>query len=631
MSKNILHVFGICAGSILLAYGIFQIDYFGGIELKTLDLLIKFTPSQGKNEHIAVVAIDDETINTLSWPITRDYYISLLYILNEYHARSVVFDIAFIDENRDHPEWDTLLAQTTADTSLRTGIIHSFYFTLSDKKPSIPYDDKAIQQFSLPASSSIQFPQASSADKPFSVLVQHTRNLGHFQLTTDKDGIFRRVPLFIELNNHLYPSISLLAAKNHLKSNRPSIRQSAILLKSNERNIAIPVDKNGNMCIFYSGSGESFETISLIGLLHRYKSAEQTGAGKQELERIISGKTILVGNTATALGDYAAIPTNNNIPKVYVHANATATILDEEFFSSPPLWASSIVLLLLTLLVAISSLNMRAVAAGLIWLSIIACYCCIAFFAHLNLVSIPVVMPLLSLFFSYICVAAYTRFFKEKQVAVLESALGKYVSPKILEKINTNAKNISQAKQERELTILFSDIKGFARLCSTIDKEIVHSMLTEYFNTMSGIIVKHCGIVDKYIGDGIMSFFDSEETPRYAFMAVRTAMEMLDQIKTLNKKWQAEKKPEISIRIGINTGIVIIGDMGSENFSDYTLFGNEVNIAQRMQSVAEPGTIYVSRSTYEQTINDFEYMNLGKIIYKNIPSPIESYKVVGRK
>lgn len=628
--KSLIHASCICLCSILISYGIFQFDFFKSLELKGSDLLEKLTPSQGKSSQIAIIAIDEATINTLTWPITRDYYFSLIHILNEYNARNIVFDIAFIDENKDHPEWDTLLALTTADTSLQSKIIHSFYFNISEwKQPET--DDKTIRRFSLPTSPVTMFTKAISADEPFQLLLQNAEYLGHFHLTTDKDGIYRRLPLFIEFNNRIYPGISLLAAKNLFESVQPVIQKNSILLKNKKQPVTIPVDKNGDMRIYYNGNGEEFEAISLLELFHNYKTAEKIGIRSKALDRVISGKTILIGNTAAALGDFAAIPTNNNIPKVYIHANAISTIINENFFSNLPTWGVVFILILFLFVIALSCLHQRAVTASLIWLFLVLGYFFVVYIAHIKLILIPLGMPATSMLFSYIGLAVYTHFFKEKHLVVLGNALGKYVSPKILEKINRGAESLIQEKQEREMTILFSDIKSFSRICDTIDKEVLHPMLTEYLNAMSGIVIKYSGTVDKYIGDGIMAYFDSEETPEHAVMAVNAALEMQKQVRTLNKKWSAESKPEISIRIGINTGEVFIGDLGTEHFSDYTLFGNDVNIAQRMESVAEPGAVYVSQSTYGKTINEFDYMDKGKISLKNILSPMNSYKVMARK
>lgn len=628
--KSIIHAACICLCSILVSYGIFQLDFFKGLELKAGDFLERLTPSKGKSPQISVIAIDETTLNTLSWPITRDYYISLIHILNEYNAHSIVFDIAFIDENKDHQQWDTLLALTTSDASLQSKVIHSFYFNISEwKKPET--DDQTIKRFSLPAPPEKIFTKALSADRPFPFLLENAEYLGHFHLTPDKDGIYRRLPLFIEFNNRIYPGISLLAANNLFDNVQPVIQKNAILLKNERQHVTIPVDKNGNTRILFNGNGEEFETISLLELLHNYKTAVKIVNRSKLLDRVISGKVVLIGNTAAALGDYGAIPTNNNIPKVYIHASAISTVINGKFIHDLPGIITIAVIILLLFLTALSCLTQRAIKTAAIWILLTIAYCSIAFIMHLNLFTMPLGLPVLSMILCYMCLAVYTRFYKERQIYALETAVGKYVSLKILEKINMGEKNLMQEKQEREITILFSDIRGFTKLCSTIDKEVLYPMLTEYLDAMSGIILNNRGVVDKYMGDGIMAYFDSEESPDHANMAVTAALEMQEQVYALNKKWHTAKRPEIKIRIGINTGMVFIGDMGTEHFSDYTLFGNEVNIAQRMESAAEAGTIYVSKSTYEKTKDDFDYMYKDKISLKNVPSPMDTYKVMSKK
>ncbi len=631
LSKKLIHtvLIGIC--SILISCFLFRFDSFKSLEVKSQDVLERLVPQYPKNQNISVIAIDEETINELSWPITRDYYVSLIHILNEYNAHSIVFDIAFIDENANHPAWDSLLALTTGDTTLQSTIIHSFYFSISDNDAVDTGTSSLLSRFSQSGNSDIEFPEAVSADIPFPFLVENIQNLGHFHLTPDNDGIFRRLPTFIDFNNRLYPNLSLLTARHFTLSTTPAIGRRSIVLANDIRKTTIPIDNNGNMRIWYNGNGEQFETLSLLELLYIYKQVGKKQEQPEKLKHFISDKIIIVGNTATALGDYGAIPTNNNIPKVYIHAGAIATMIEKKFFAALPFrLILSITVLFMVLLIA-AYFRFKAIAAFTFWLVITLLYICVTYLLRTNLIIIALGLPLTSLLICYTGITVYTHFFKEKQVYLLETALGKYVTPAILEKINTGSKSLVQEKQEREITVLFSDIKGFSIMCNTMDPELLHSQLTEYLNAMADIILEKSGTVDKFMGDGIMAYYDSLSNEKHAVMAIDSALHMLDRVQSLNKEWLTQEKPVISIRIGINTGRVFIGDLGTRKFSDYTLFGNEVNIAQRLESIAEPGTTYVSQSTYEKTIDDFDYMNMGKISLKGIFDPVTCYKVIGHR
>ncbi len=631
LSRKLIHACAIGICSLLFSFLLFRLDSFVSLEIKSRDVLDRLVPAQPTSRNISVIAIDDATINILSWPITRDYYVSLIHILNEYRAKAIVFDIAFIDENANHPAWDSLLALTTGNTLLYSTIIHSFYFNIAENENQDTTPSSVLRRFSQPCSPKVQFPKAISADIPYSFLMENMRHLGHFHLTPDRDGIFRRLPTFIKFDNRLYPSMSLLAAQYFALSGIPVVQPSAISLKNARRTIAIPIDKSGDFRIWYNGNGEQFETLSLLGLLYAHKQAEKKQERSRELERVIADKIVFVGNTATALGDYGAIPANNNIPKVYIHASAVSTIINSKFYITMPGWLVSGIIALFLVVLILTCLQFRAVAAFSFWLSITLLYTGLTWLLHTNLIIIALVMPLTALLLCYIGITVYTHVFKEQRVYLLETALGKYVTPAILQKITTTQKNLVQEKQERELSVLFSDIKGFSRMSNTMDPELLHSQLTEYLNEMADIILDNKGTVDKFMGDGIMAYFDSVNNERHTFTAIDVSIKMHASVRYLNKKWREEGRPPISIRIGINTGNVYIGDLGTSQFSDYTLFGNEVNIAQRLESTAETDTTYISQAAHEQVVEEFDFMNMGKISLKGIIAPITCYKVMGHR
>ncbi len=631
LSRKLIHacLIGICA--LLISTLLFRLDSFRSLEIKSRDVLDRLAPAQPTSRNISVVAIDEATINTLSWPITRDYYVSLIHILNEYRAKAIVFDIAFIDKNTNHPVWDSLLALTTGDSLLYSTIIHSFYFNIAENKNQDTSTSFALRRFSQSSSPQMQFRKAISADIPYPFLMENMRHLGHFHLTPDSDGIFRSLPTFIQFNNRLYPNMSLLAAQHFALSGTPAVQPSAVTLKSSLRTITIPVNLSGDFRIWYNGNGEQFETLSLLGLLSAYKQAEKKQERSRELERVIADKIVLIGNTATALGDYGAIPTNNNIPKVYIHASAVSTIINSKFYTTMPPWLALGIITLFLLVLILTCLKFKAVGAFSFWLGITLLYIGITLMLQTNLIVTTLGMPLTALLLCYIGITVYTHFFKEQQVNILETALGKYVTPAILQKITASHKNLVQEKQERELTILFSDIKGFSRMSNTMDPELLHGQLTEYLNAMADIILDNNGTVDKFMGDGIMAYFDSITNDRHTFTAIDASLKMHASVRYLNKKWKEEGRPPISIRIGVNTGKVYIGDLGTGQFSDYTLFGNEVNIAQRLESTAEIDTTYISQAAHEKVVNDFDFKNMGKISLKGIVHPVTCYKVIGHR
>jgi class 3 adenylate cyclase len=200
----------------------------------------------------------------------------------------------------------------------------------------------------------------------------------------------------------------------------------------------------------------------------------------------------------------------------------------------------------------------------------------------------------------------------------------------MLTKILENPKSLALQGQRKELTMLFSDIKSFSTLSDKIEPELIHRLLNLYFSRMTNIVFHYDGFVDKFIGDGLLCFFgDPIPHPDHALRAVRAALEMQQEVRVLALQIQENLRLDpIHIRIGINTGYVIVGNMGSSERMDYTVLGSDVNLAQRLEASARPGHIMISERTYQEIQGKIEARKLDKIIIKGFENPVQVYEVV---
>ena len=229
---------------------------------------------------------------------------------------------------------------------------------------------------------------------------------------------------------------------------------------------------------------------------------------------------------------------------------------------------------------------------------------------------------------------SYQMYINSLERKYVENLFGKFVSPQVLEKLLTEKKNISMEGQRKIMTVLFSDIRGFTELSETTPADEVILILNEYLTEMVEVILKHNGTLDKYIGDAIMAFYnDPIEMEDHALRAVKTAVEMKETLDKLNKKWKSEGKPVLNMGIGINTGEMIVGHLGSPRLVDYTVIGDNVNLASRIEGLnKEYGTnIIIGEATYEEVKDDIEAVYLDECKVKGKQNAVKIYSVTGIK
>jgi len=244
-----------------------------------------------------------------------------------------------------------------------------------------------------------------------------------------------------------------------------------------------------------------------------------------------------------------------------------------------------------------------------------------------------------SIILSFVLVSIYRYIEEEQEKLFLYHSFESYFAPSVMHKILEEPEKL-KSSERKVLTVLFSDIAGFTAWSSTCEPEEIHSTLNEYYNEMAGVVFKYQGTIDKYMGDGMMAFFgDPVEYDDHALRAVRTAVEMQQKAGELKERWKAEGRLEIRMRIGINTGEVVVGNMGSENRVDYTVLGSNVNLAQRLESNAPIEGILISESVYRdlkaQEENDpyklegIVISSCGNIKVKGLSEEIKVYQVTG--
>ncbi len=576
--------------------------------------------------------------------LNRSLYAKLVRNLSSMGAAAQVYDFVFAAPANEADD------RALIDAAAESGKVYfGLALALADRPaagsgeaPKRSGDDETLQYLDATAYHSREaggrgefLPTGADPLITFPALAWRSKGLGYLSLRKDPDGVYRRIPLIARWGEGFYPSLSLRVACDYLgvTPDRVIIEPgAAITLKGAARpggrphDIVIPIDEYGGMVIDFVGPWERMRHYSFGDVLRASDERDDLEAWGEELR----GKIVIVSDVSTGGSDIGSVPTDVNFPLSGLHANAIHTILTEQFLKEFSSGAMVAVEAALSVMVAIFSLTLSSLlfSAGMAAATVgyIGIAAAAFFYGHTIL---HIVHPLILLVFSTLAVTAYRYTKEEKRRLVLRKTFEAYFPPSVVRKILENPGRIALAGQRKELTILFSDIKSFTTFSAELAPDRIQKLLNEYFDAMVEIVFRHHGTVDKYMGDGLMVFFgDPEPLPDHAERCVRAAVDMQKKVREIREKWEKEGGFPIRIRIGINTGEVVVGNMGSARRLSYTVLGAAVNLAQRLEANAPVDGIMISRRTRDLVGDRVPTRSLGEIKVKGIDEPVSVYEVV---
>jgi adenylate cyclase len=450
--------------------------------------------------------------------------------------------------------------------------------------------------------------------------------------TKGADKITRRFAMVIKINDRYYPSTVLLLAMLYynvqlenvvVNMGENIILQDATIPASDagsERmeDIIIPIDEQGTLLINFYGRQGSFQVRSFSDIVEGRVSS-----------RYFRDKIVLVGVYAEGLQDIHQVPYGNMFG-IEMIANAVTQLLNGHFitFSKDYLDILLIIFfgLLISYIVGRKSILYSYIAIAA--LSVIYFFTVIFVFDRyryvLNL-SAPLITGVLTLF----SMIVYRILTEEREKRAIQGMFSNYVSKRVVDELLKNPEKLELGGEDKEITVLFSDIRGFTTLSEKLTPQELVSHLNEYLSAMTDIIFKYEGTLDKYVGDEIMAFWNAPiEQTEHAELACKAALEMMEILNELNRNWPEAKK--LNIGIGMNTGIMTVGNMGSKNRMDYTLMGDSVNLGARLEGTNKIyGTnIIISEFTYEKIKENFVCRELDNIRVKGKLKPVKIYEIM---
>jgi adenylate cyclase len=656
-----------CVSAAVLAILFFlQPGFIRALDFKLLDEHFRLRGERAPVVPIRIVAIDDASLEKLGrWPWPRATLAKLFKQLADAKPRVVGVDV-ILSEPEVSPEQrvaDHLLSRyqtlgvpaagkparaferelmdlrqrndpdrTLAAAMERTPQVIAAYFSLeraTEPGPPLrtPLDKFGFIRLRGREDRTLLLATASRATEPIPILAAASRLLGHVNILPDADGTIRRETLAIGYRENFYPSLGLQVAR--LAMGAPA-DQMLLDLRGEVRvgPVTIPIDVEGRMLINFVGKGKTFPHFSAADVL--------SGAVPPET---FKDAIVFVGATAAGIFDLRVTPYEEVFPGVEIHANTVENILGRRFLHRPAWVEIAVFLLILVLPFGLGCVlrRLRPLAGGFLALGLL-----LGIFAAGQLlfvaggVWLPVLYPMLAVALTHVPITVHRAFTEERQRLFVKRAFQQYVPEGVVKNIIANPALLRFGGDRKELTVLFSDVRGFTTYSERHDAEKVVEILGEYLTRMVDVVFKNEGTLDKFIGDAVMAIFGAPVPQAdHALRACKTAVGMMAELKALRQKWAQEGRDPFAIGIGINTGEVIVGNLGSVQRFDYTVIGDPVNLAARLESLnkefPQASGIIISDFTYALVKDQVDARPLGEVKVKGKDRPVIAYELLGVK
>ena len=657
---------------LILSLFVVQVDLFEIVELKTYDFRFLSRGAKSPRPDVVMAVLDEKSLKSEGrWPWPRSKMAKLIEVLSRDGAKVIGFDIifaepdenssiqfirqieqkmkhyrvenegvkAFIEESKASADNDLALAEAVKASKAK--VVLGYFFHMSQGELDFELDDKdkedqmrritgsryPIVFLARQDRAADSFVRAYAPQANLALLAGATDAAGYFNMIPDKDGVVRSMPLAIQCGKDIYSPLSIQCIWNYL-GRPPLVVQVASYGVEGIRmgNLVIPTDENGHMLINYLGPEKMFPDYSITDIL---QGKVPKGAFKD--------KIVLVGATAIGLYDMRNTPFAAVYPGLEIHATVIDNILEKAFIHKPK-WTrifDAMAIVLFALILGLLIPRLSAIKGVVLTSGVFVLYIFVAqwLFSH-ALLWVNMVYPLLGLVLIYTSLTIYRYLTEERERKKIRGAFSYYVSSAVVNEVLKNPEKLKLGGDMKELTVLFSDIRGFTTISEGLGPEQVHRLINEYLTAMTNIVFKHCGTLDKYMGDAIMAIYGAPvDQPDHAQQACDTALEMMQVLNELNAGWAREGKPVLDIGIGINTGMMMVGNMGSEQRFEYTVLGDAVNLGSRLEGANKSYLthILISEFTYDKVKGEFLCMEMDSVRVKGKTRSVKIYQLMGRK
>lgn len=615
-------------GAAVVLCGLSQ-NYLAEIENRTWDARARTVAHLvPPDTRIKIIGVDQASLahwasmeEPIVWPWPRSMYEPVLSFLSRAKAQAVAFDVVFSEGGCFSVEDDQRFAQ-----SVSTSTLPVVSAVVAEKRaPSAPEARtqeellallKNAKEATLPPYATQSIDQATTLRTPFIELLQASKSVGLVNAAADSDGIFRRYPLGFSWQGTHVPSMAVAIAE------AAGIHSQTLSAESRSAS---------GFLLRFQGPPGTYPTFSVTEIIEselRIREGKAPWVDPKEF----AGASVLIGYTAPELMDLRPSSFGANFPGVEFHATALDNLMNGRTIRQVPLRFSIGVSLAVIGAAVAAVLLFSSVSAALISIAVCAViYVVGAYVAAAYGWWLPLLWPLLGLITSSLCSLGLQYHQEGRAHRFIRNAFRHYISPAVMQKLLSDPRALSLGGERRELTLFFSDIAGFTGISERLAPEKLAALLTRFLSAMTEAIQAHGGTVDKFVGDAIVAFWNAPVTqPAHAHMAVQAALACQERLTLLNKEFERDFATTLQLRIGIHTGVVTVGNFGSEERFNYTVVGDAANLASRLEGANKVlgSDVLISEATWRGLPEELPTRCLGSLRVVGRKDPVIVYQPV---
>ena len=654
-SRRFLGQFGLSLLLLLILLGqvgrLYDLYFIHRFEAALYDLKVQLFRAQGMDERIAIVDIDERSLREVGrWPWSRDRTARLTRTLFEqYGVAAVGFDVVFAepDQSSGLPVLERLAKAELAaeagflallarlrpkldyDAQLAAALgagptVLGYYFGLPGEKERVGALPRPILDCGELHRLGVQPVRLGSYHGNLQILQDQAHGAGFFNAHPDFDGVMRRIPVLIDHEGRCYGSLALLTAQAAMGSEtvklRPGsgMRPGALELEG----IAVPLDARGRALVPYRSPG-AYRYIPAVDVLNGTTPAAD-----------LEGRVVLIGSTAPGIMDLRVTPTDKAFPGVEIHASLISGMLDGNIPWEPVgmhYFEAALVIGLGLLLAGVLPLLTPIWAAALtVVLSALLVGADLYAWSALHM-QVPIAAGLLTVVGLFVLNMSYGFFVEARSKAQITRLFGQYVPPELVDEMAKDPARYSLRGESRVMTVLFSDIRDFTAISEGLEASELAEMLNVYLSHMTRLIQERKGTIDKYIGDAIMAFWGAPMSDeQHARDGVLTALAMQSTLAELNPVLEGRGWPSVRIGVGVNTGRMSVGNMGSQFRMAYTVMADAVNLASRLEGLTKQyGVGVLAGEATREACPDLSFMFVDRVRVKGKAQPVAIYEPLG--
>jgi len=591
---------------------------------------------------LVILGIDENTIRKFSdekiqWPFPWDIHAKFTRFVSSGEPNAIFFDIMFLD-HKEHEE-------ELADAIRKSGVAFLDY-PFETEDVDIDYRDQEKRMALLnkmrfpvdPTDTSQQL--VEEAVPPTPLITESARGIGFANVFPGRDKINRTVPLILKYNGWYYPNIDLLIVMNYYGITKDDVEIKAgeyIKLKNlppekmarpnEEREIVIPINRYGFMDINFIGGSGSFQHYPY----HLFAREGSMKGNKSLKDKIV----FVAAYAATGIATDEKKSPYGAAFGIEHHANAINTILNQDFLYKMSDLQNIMIMLAIAIVLGLLLPRVSIIMSMVITVVLTILYA-IGSYLLFDISSIvtALAVPIVQIGISFTFIITYRVLTEQQEKRYIRQTFSKFVSKSVVDELLQYPEKLKLGGEKKILTVLFSDIRGFTSISEKLTPEELVEHLNIYLQSMTDIVFKYYGTLDKYVGDEIMAFWGAPiPQDDHALLSCRAALEMMEELDRMNEQWRNAGKPELNIGIGLNSGDMVVGNMGSSSRMDYTLMGDNVNLGARLEGTNKVyrTNIIISEYTYELVKDSVVVRELDLIRVKGKELPVKIYELVDMK